>query len=336
MPEPGRTLAPKRAPRPAALRLNSERERSPGIDFTTMVARRALGGILSGPVLVLVLLGLGGCAVSPKNPVHSPVATPQPGSRAAPTWEPPSGLDPLLWARTSAELAALRLATFQAALRTLESRLADPAASALDSEGDPSRLAPAVIADLDETLLDNSRFEAERILTPAGAEPPRWSEWVERAEAEAVPGALEFSRRAQELGVTIFYITNREVRDEPATRRNLARLGFPLPESPDTVLSRGERPEWQSDKESRRRLVAASYRVLLLLGDDLNDFLPAHDLDVETRRRRVEESSVHWGYDWFLLPNPLYGSWKRALLGRASDAASEAAKREALRRTLEP
>lgn len=237
----------------------------------------------------------------------------------------------MLWARTAAELDAIRLGVFQAATRALEERLADPEARAVGASGGSREpLPPAVIADLDETLLDNSRFEAERILQPGGRQ-PSWREWVERAEAEALPGALEFLRRADVLGVTVFYVTNRDVTEEPATRRNLQRLGFPLSSSADTVLSRGEKEGWGSDKESRRQAITREYRVLLVLGDDLNDFVSARHLGIRERRELIRKTQSHWGRDWFMLPNPLYGSWKRALAGGQDRMLSEAEKRELLR-----
>ena len=31
------------------------------------------------------------------------------------------------------------------------------------------------------------------------------------------------------------------------------------------------------------------------------------------RQKKVEEAAGRWGVRWFLLPNPTYGSWERAL-----------------------
>ena len=58
-------------------------------------------------------------------------------------------------------------------------------------------------------------------------------------------------------------MTNRETAEETGVRRNLDKLGFPIITDGDNVLLRGEKPEWTSDKSSRRAFVAASYRILL-------------------------------------------------------------------------
>ena len=93
----------------------------------------------------------------------------------------------------------------------------------------------------------------------------------------------------------------------------------------------GERSDWVSDKESRRRLVAAGYRVLLLLGDDLNDFLSGvRDASVERRAELAAAHADRFGSSWFVLPNPLYGSWERALGVGAPEAESAEEKRARL------
>src|SRR6185295_11372704 len=101
-----------------------------------------------------------------------------------------------------------------------------------------------------------------------------WTRWCEERKAGAIPGAVAFIQYAHDRGVTAFFITNRDHQVEQATRDVLARLGVPLDAKEDTVLTRHERPEWDSsDKTTRRQAVAARYRILLLVGDDLGDFI---------------------------------------------------------------
>jgi acid phosphatase len=254
----------------------------------------------------------------------APVATPER------TYE---SLRALLWFQTSEEHRQIRRATFRAAERALEAALADPAWSAVGQGPEAAQLPPAVITDVDETLLDNSDFEGWMLRAGKRFNDADWKTWVEARRARALPGALEFARFAAARGVTVFYVTNRDEPYERATRDNLDREGFPLRDDVDVVLLRGERPEWVSDKETRRRLVASSYRVLLQLGDDLNDFVTGVDrAPVETRRAVADAHEGEFGSRWFVLPNPLYGSWERALTagqGKPADAA------EALRREIE-
>ncbi len=83
------------------------------------------------------------------------------------------------------------------------------------------------------------------------------------------------------------------------------------------MLSKGERPEWGSDKGSRRAYVAASHRVLLLIGDDFGDFLSGARAGLEARRELAQAHRQRWGRSWIALPNPVYGSWERAITGGA-------------------
>jgi acid phosphatase len=91
----------------------------------------------------------------------------------------------------------------------------------------------------------------------------------------------------------------------------------------DTLLLRGEKPEWGSDKTSRRDAVAARHRVLLLIGDDLGDFLSGARNTIEKRRDLMRPYTVKWGREWILLPNPSYGSWEEALYGEPRPATPE-------------
>ena len=171
---------------------------------------------------------------------------------------------------------------------------------------------PAVILDVDETVLDNSESEERSIREGAVYSEARWAEWCHERKATPIPGALEFTRAAAAKGVAVFYVTNRDHALEPATRDNLAKYGFPLGAGPDTVLTRAERPEWASDKSSRRSLVARDFRILLLIGDDFGDFVTGARGTPAARRALDEANAAMWGVKWIALPNPMYGSWKTA------------------------
>jgi acid phosphatase len=227
----------------------------------------------------------------------------------------------------------LRRSVFAAAARALEEALAEPSWSALDQGPAAAGLRPAVIVDVDETALDNGPFEVRMAREGRRFDPAIWDAWVVAAAAEPIPGALEFTRRAAELGVRVFYVTNRDASEEAeGTLRNLERAGFPLEPEVDTLLMRGERPEWKSDKTTRFAEIAREHRVLLVIGDDLNDFLSgAREASVAARRAMADAVADRFGTSWFLLPNPLYGSWLRAL----GDLEAEGSEAEVRRRKLE-
>ena len=55
-----------------------------------------------------------------------------------------------------------------------------------------------------------------------------------------MPGSLAFIKAAAAKGIKIFYVTNRKAPLEDATRKNLAKYGYPIDTSEDTVLMRGD------------------------------------------------------------------------------------------------
>lgn len=224
-------------------------------------------------------------------------------------------LNSLLWVQTSAEYQALSSTTYRQAGEALDRALLDRTWSAIpEHTGDVENLPPAVILDLDETVLDNSAFEGRLVTQRTTCSPSAWDDWVREANARAVPGALDFITQARRKGVAILFITNRHAGQESSTRENLEKLGLPLSKDLDTVLTEGEPPfNWPSDKSSRRQYLARRFRILLLIGDDLGDFLSGARDTPEQRVRLAREHHERWGRSWFLLPNPMYGSWERSL-----------------------
>jgi endonuclease/exonuclease/phosphatase family metal-dependent hydrolase len=174
------------------------------------------------------------------------------------------------------------------------------------------------VLDLDETVLDNTVYQARLMRDHAVYNATSWGEWVGAGEADAIPGAREFIGRARALGHTIFYISNRDCTAPPptsadpcpaktATMKNLVALGIDAKADPAHLLLRGEKPEWnKSSKTSRRAFIGASYRIVALVGDDLGDFIDPQVFAAD--RERLEP---HFGLHWFVLPNPIYGSWTK-------------------------
>lgn len=224
-------------------------------------------------------------------------------------------LSATLWTRTSGEYAAAALQAYAVAAEKLPEALADPEWTAYPAQtGDYRELPPAIIVDVDETVLDNTPFHA--MLDEKGLEfdEALWADWVEQRESEAVPGAVGFLRSAAERNVAVFYVTNRDHSLEPATRDNLKAVDLPLDEESDVVLTRNERPGWGRDKESRRAAVAETHRVIMLVGDALGDFASAQGFSSEQRRQLAFQYRGFWGRKWFVLPNPIYGGWERGVL----------------------
>lgn len=250
-------------------------------------------------------------------------ATPAPAARH--THE---NLNAVLWMQTSVEYQAVVAQAYRLARLQLDAALADPAwTAATEQTGEIAHLPPAVVLDLDETVLDNSGFAARQVGGRLPYSEAAWNAWCEERRAGALPGAVAFLRYARERGVAAYFITNREFPVEQATRDVLTNLGIEHTSTPDTVLTRCareqgdsmpasarcDRPEWStSDKTLRRLEVARTHRILLLVGDDLGDFIPGGG-SVAERRARVAPFNGYWGTKWIAMPNPTYGSWERAL-----------------------
>jgi acid phosphatase len=274
------------------------------------------------PMAVVIGLATAACTADPGGPVEGADGT----SGFPYSME---NLNAVLWVQTAAEYSASARQAYTLAEMMLEPALADTSWTALTEQAgqDFASLPPAVVLDVDETVLDNSPNSAREILDDRDFATDTWHEWVREEKATPVPGALEFTRAAAARGITVFYVTNRRHEVEDPTRRNLEALGFPLHDEIDTLLTRDERPDWGSDKGTRRAHVAATHRVLLQFGDNLGDFVSGVDTDVAARAALVEGHADYWGRRWIVLSNPQYGSWDGALIDFQYGASREA-KRE--------
>jgi 5'-nucleotidase (lipoprotein e(P4) family) len=231
-----------------------------------------------------------------------------------PTYE---NLNSVLWMQTAVEYKASAVQTYRLAQVALLQGLRDTHwTAALEQNGDFENLPPAVILDLDETVLDNSRYEARLTTSGDPYSQAGWTKWEDERNAGLVPGAIDFLQFAHANGVTPIYITNRTCdssRDDDPTVQVLRKLHLPLDSAPDRLFCAKDSKE--ADKTSRRRLVATKFRILLLFGDQLGDFLtiPADEANLEGRERLFLAHQSLWGERWFQLANPMYGSWQAAV-----------------------
>ena len=226
-----------------------------------------------------------------------------------------STLQATLWVQNSAEYQAMTSMAYQTAATYLEQALNDETwVAELTQEGkELTGLPSAVVLDIDETVLDNSPFQARMIEQNSEYNSEEWEKWVREGQADAVPGAVAFTNAANDLGITVIYLSNRNADTEAETRENLKTLGFPISEETDVVLLKGEQENWTSAKTARRAYVAENFRIVMLFGDDFNDFLPAKNITEEERNNLLDEHRANFGKKWFILPNPIYGSWNDAM-----------------------
>jgi len=166
----------------------------------------------------------------------------------------------------------------------------------------------AVVVDIDETILNNSPFEAEMILSDKKYNYDLWLDWVNKASATSVPGALEFLKFADSLHFNIFYVSNRRKNmEQEATVKNLRKLGFPQVEEDHVLLKVNEK-----SKESRRKLISKNYIIVLMAGDNLADFYEDSP-DYEIRDSLMIANKAFFGKKYIVLPNAMYGGWPKSL-----------------------
>ena len=244
-------------------------------------------------------------------------------------------LNATLWMQRSVEYKANSLAVFALAKMRLDQALADKNWTGAPAEqtGAYQDLPPALILDLDETLIDNSRFQAWMLMNDKVFTGPVWTQFVNSGVSEEIPGALDFLKYAESKGVKLFYVSNRTAEEEAGTRTNLERLGFPMGGNVDPFLMTRKKPDWGSAKGTRRAFVAKDYRVLLMLGDNFGDFTDAYRGSEAERLKAYEDNKARWGREWIMLANPAYGSFETAPFGhdfKKSPDEQRKAKRDAL------
>lgn len=235
--------------------------------------------------------------------------------------QPPANdqLDAVLWTQTSIEHELIYRQVFASATRQLDAALADPTWDALPLP--PRNLAglpPAVVVDIDETVLDNVPLNARDIINNQVYSYDRWNTWVDQAKAQALPGAVAFLQAADKKGITVYYITNREHSQVQATVDNLRLRGFPVQRNEQVLAAStptGHCEQAGYGKNCRRHWVAAHARVLMLAGDSLGDFVQAEHNTLADQRKAAEPYLAWLGQRWFLLPNPTYGNWYSAPYG---------------------
>jgi 5'-nucleotidase (lipoprotein e(P4) family) len=262
-------------------------------------------------VLLIFILLMTGCAA--KQP---PRTTPSPAAR-----DTHEQLQGVLWAQTAAEYQALATTIYALAAAEFDRANSDSswtAAIEQEERGGFSTLPVAVIMDLDETVLDNSRAQGQFVLDRTPYLPQTWTEWVKLSAAGEVPGAKAFIEHVRSSGGHVIFVTNRSAAEEPATVKNLTDT-LKIPTTAEDVLCVGEN-SWTSDKSTRRRFLADKYRIALLVGDDLGDFVSV--ASTKTAGDRVALATKYqsrWRDRWVLLPNPMYGSWERILIPGLTD-----------------
>ncbi|HEY0506117.1 MAG TPA: 5'-nucleotidase, lipoprotein e(P4) family [Lysobacter sp.] len=284
-------------------------------------------------------LALGACKRADTLAPGAPAPATAPATSAKPAAPADDNLNAVLWVQTSAEYQAATTTVYRAAADKLDVALKEKNWDALvtgERGNAATGLPPAVVMDVDETVLDNSPYQARLVSQGKEYDEVTWDAWVAEKKAKAVPGVVEFAKAASAKGVTILYLSNRAVHLKDATIANLKAVGMPVKDDSvflglGTVVEGCEQNG--SEKDCRRRLAGQQYRVLMQFGDQLGDFVQVTANTRDGRSQLLDEYGDWFGERWFMLPNPTYGSWEPALFNN-DWAQPREARREAKRAAL--
>ena len=277
-----------------------------------------------------ISLSLGLAALALLAPVASPVFAAD-AAAATPAAVPQNDdLDAVLWDQTSVEAKAAAIGAYTLGRFRLEQALANRSWTAAEEQtGRYRRLPPAIILDVDDTVLNTSAYQAWTVTAGTSYSGKTWDAYVKAEKDTAIPGAVDFLKYAARRGVTIFYVTNRTAGQEAPTVEEMKKLGFPMGDGKvDTFLASGEKPDWTSAKGTRRAYIAKNYRIVLLFGDNMGDFTDKYTGSVADRDAVFAQDAAHWGHDWIQIANPTYGSWQSAPFGNDYKKSADEQRKE--------
>ena len=252
----------------------------------------------------------------------------------------PRTTQPLAWTLGSAEAGAIAAQTYRALVQAVEARL--PAAAGtpsaiLTADGTPlactaeTAQRPAAVFDVDETLIWNVGHAYYEARSDAPFDEESWAAWEREGAAQtvAIPGAKAALDALRALGVTPVFNTNRSAENAKYTEAALAHVGLGPAVHGETLFLKGD-VDGKSGKDGRRAEIAKRFCVIALVGDQNGDFTDGIDNGPAGKRPMAERRALaaaryaaHWGADWFVLPNPLYGGWNTPPMNRDEVVAPE-------------
>lgn len=268
------------------------------------------------------------CAVNASAQAPTPVAP----NTNGPTGNGANNLliSAVAWKQTAAEYRALYYQAFNLARMQLDLAL---------KARKPGDKPLAVITDIDDTVLNASNYWGYMIdQNKDFFDDPIWDKWIPDNKLTATPGSVEFFKYAQAQGVEVFYVSSRDQGDKTFEYAlgNLNAVGFPFVDDKHVTILRES-----SNKEPRQNEIAQKYNVVVMLGDNLNDFKRKYYVkNVDERIRLMEEDKELFGRKFIVLPNPTDGHWIRAIFGDSepppSDQNREIFKKAATRSAWQP
>lgn len=140
----------------------------------------------------------------------------------------------------------------------------------------------AVVADIDETVLDNRPyFEATKEFD--------WKKfvvWVEQSKAPSLKPTAEFLDWARKNGFAIFFVTGRPESLRAATIRNMVRNGIAY----DGLYLRPEkdsRSAIEVKSAIRKQIEDMGFKIVVNIGDQVSDLVGGYAVDCEKLPNKI-------------------------------------------------
>lgn len=235
-----------------------------------------------------------------------------------------------LYMQKAAEYRALAFQAFNLARWQLDADLDKKNIKKMPK--DQQKRPRAIVVDIDETVLDNSPAQAEGIRMQKAFNLPEWYAWGEMRKAKAIPGAVEFLNYAVSKGVKVFYVSNRDSDPQlQPTIDNLKNAGFQDVSAENVLLrQKDDKGNNISTKTPRRQYISQKYRIVMLMGDNLDDFSDIFERkSTADRFAETDKYKADWGKQWIVLPNAMYGTWESALYNYERLTEAQKAERRA-------
>ncbi|WBA83650.1 HAD family acid phosphatase [Endozoicomonas sp. GU-1] len=206
------------------------------------------------------------------------------------------------WQQHSGEYCAYFYQSFNGATDQLEALLTKT----------PEGKKPAIITDIDDTLISGTRYFTSLVDTHESRSIERSRFWWNHQETKALPGSVEFLQKANSLGIEIFYISGRFNDVKTITINKLKQLGFPVISERNVILQ-AEKNMTLSKEDKRQHIIKAGYHPIMLFGDQLEDLGEVAKGLYPEKKKWVSQHQDKLGRQWFILPNTVYGFWEEAI-----------------------
>jgi len=190
-----------------------------------------------------------------------------------------------------------------------------------------------VVLDMDETVLDNSAiyFKFSNCFDGPDIDQPTFEKTVTiHGKANALPGAVELTKKIHELGGYVSFVTNRDGSYKDAEGNTLDKVVETLRNNGiyfDQVILANYRDcasPTDTDKNPRFKAIEDGnynpklmiwsntlppHKIIAYFGDNIHDFPCLKQADIVTKDGNSKEFDK-FGHGFFILPNPMYGSWE--------------------------